>query len=116
MAFPSFIQSSFSLEEAVNPESEKDSVRYPEVAPYLPGWMISLLGVSLVTANLLGSVLAVSRLVVYLSGRFLPAALAHLHNDAPRNSAFFVSACLVFILVCELSGFFHIEPCLPWPE
>ncbi|MEY9120601.1 hypothetical protein ABIA03_000113 [Bradyrhizobium yuanmingense] len=29
MAFPSFIQSSFILEEAVNPESAKDSVRYP---------------------------------------------------------------------------------------
>ncbi|WFU25483.1 hypothetical protein QA649_04355 [Bradyrhizobium sp. CB1717] len=28
MAFPSFIQSSFILEEAVNPESAKDSVRY----------------------------------------------------------------------------------------
>jgi hypothetical protein len=28
MAFPSFIQSSFILEGAVNPESAKDSVRY----------------------------------------------------------------------------------------
>ncbi|MGX1168675.1 hypothetical protein AB7M16_004941 [Bradyrhizobium sp. USDA 372] len=31
MAFPSFIQSSFILEEAVNPESAKDSVRYRQV-------------------------------------------------------------------------------------
>ncbi|MCA1386380.1 MULTISPECIES: hypothetical protein [unclassified Bradyrhizobium] len=41
MAFPSFIQSPFILEEAVNPESAKDSVRYRDPHPN-PGSKLDL--------------------------------------------------------------------------
>jgi len=56
MAFPSFIQSSFILEEAVNPESAKDSVRYlqPTTSTVLttslsanPFWQRSCLAIQL---------------------------------------------------------------------
>jgi len=81
-----------------------------QVAPSAPGWLVPLLGVSLIAANLFGSVVAVSRLVLYLSGRrFLPASLGHLSNGAPRNSVYFVAASLVVTVVCDRIGLLDIE-------
>ncbi|KRP86914.1 hypothetical protein AOQ72_02730 [Bradyrhizobium yuanmingense] len=81
-----------------------------QVAPSAPGWLVPLLGVSLIAANLFGSVVAVSRLVLYLSGRrFLPASLGYLPNGAPRNSVCFVAASLIAIVVCDKVGLLDIE-------
>ncbi|MHC4049485.1 APC family permease [Bradyrhizobium sp. 25ACV] len=81
-----------------------------ELAPSAPGWLIPLLGISLIAANLFGSVVAISRLVLYLSGRrFLPACLGCLHNGAPRNSVYFVVASLVLVVACDQIGWLDIE-------
>ncbi|WP_407151213.1 APC family permease [Bradyrhizobium sp. ORS 86] len=81
-----------------------------QVAPFAPGWLVPLLGVSLIVANLFGSVVAVSRLVLYLSGRrFLPASLGYLRDGAPRNSVYFVAASLIVIVVCDKIGLLDIE-------
>ncbi|MGY4403973.1 APC family permease [Bradyrhizobium sp. USDA 3315] len=81
-----------------------------QVAPSAPGWLVPLLGVLLIAANLFGSILAVSRLVLYLSDRgFIPASLGYLRNGAPRNSVYFVAASLVVIVVCDQIGLLDIE-------
>lgn len=81
-----------------------------ELAPSAPGWLVPLLGISLIAANLFGSVVAISRLVLYLSGRHvLPACLGRLHNGAPRNGVYFVVASLLLVLACDLIGWLDIE-------
>lgn len=81
-----------------------------ELAPSAPSWLVPLLGISLIAANLFGSVVAISRLVLYLSGRHvLPACLGRLHNGAPRTGVCFVVACLLVVLACDLIGWLDIE-------
>lgn len=81
-----------------------------QVAPTAPDWLIPLLGVSLIAANLFGSVVAISRLVVYLSAQhFLPAGLGQFRNGAPRNSVYFVAASLVAVVVADQIGLLNIE-------
>lgn len=81
-----------------------------ELAPSAPGWLIPLLGISLIAANLFGSVVAISRLVLYLSGRhFLPVCLGRLHSGAPRNSVYFVVASLLLVVAGDQIGWLDIE-------
>lgn len=76
------------------------------VLPSAPIWLVPLIGVSLIAANLFGSVVAVSRLVAYLSRRnFLPPNL----NIAPRNSVYAVTAALLLVLACDRIGVLNIE-------
>ncbi|TWB92988.1 amino acid efflux transporter [Bradyrhizobium macuxiense] len=79
-------------------------------APTAPGWLVPLLGTALIAANLFGSVVAVSRLVLYLSGqRVLPACLGYLRNGAPRNSVYFVAACLIAVVIADQIRLLNIE-------
>ncbi|WP_375779064.1 APC family permease [Bradyrhizobium sp. ma5] len=81
-----------------------------QVAPSAPGWLVALLGVSLIAANLFGSVVAVSRIILYLScRRILPASLSYLRNGAPRNSVYFVAALLIVVVACDRIGLVDIE-------
>ncbi|MER9658030.1 amino acid permease [Mesorhizobium sp. M0152] len=81
-----------------------------QIAPTAPHWLVPVLGASLVAANLFGSVVAVSRLVFYLSRRhFLPASLGCLHNGAPRNSVYCVAAALIIVVACDQIGLLNIE-------
>ncbi|MGL3210473.1 APC family permease [Bradyrhizobium sp. BR 1433] len=81
-----------------------------QIAPTAPGWLIPLLGTVLIAANLFGSVVAVSRLVIYLSGQgVLPTCLGYLRNGAPRNSIYFVAACLITVVIADQIRLLNIE-------
>ncbi|WP_194456483.1 APC family permease [Bradyrhizobium sp. CCBAU 53421] len=81
-----------------------------QIAPAAPGWLVALLGVLLIAANLFGSVVAVSRLILYLSGRrVLSAGLSYVRNGAPRNSVYFVAVSLTLIVACDWIELLDIE-------
>lgn len=81
-----------------------------QVAPAAPGWLVPVLGTSLIAANLFGSVVAVSRLVLYLSGQgVLPASLGYLRNGNPRNSVYLVAGCLIAVVVADQIQLLNIE-------
>ncbi|RWO03370.1 MAG: amino acid permease [Mesorhizobium sp.] len=81
-----------------------------QIAPSAPDWLVPLLGASLISANLFGAVVAVSRLVFYLSKRhFLPASLGCLRNGAPRNSVYCVATSMIIVVACDQIGLLNIE-------
>ncbi|NPU15742.1 amino acid permease [Bradyrhizobium sp. 83012] len=81
-----------------------------QVAPTAPDWLVPVLGTLVIVANLFGSVVAVSRLILYLSGQgILPAGLGYLRDGAPRNSVFLVMGCLITVVMADQLRLLRIE-------
>jgi amino acid efflux transporter len=78
-----------------------------------PSWLylgVPILGVTLIAANLFGSIVAVSRLVYYLAEqKLLPSFLMKLDDGAPRKAVYAVSAVLMLSIILGKCGLLNVD-------